>query len=91
MRTYRYKVQTSRYGLFLGVTAEAVQLNAPPINGNQVSDRVWMDTSRVQNFYSGKKLELNGREIAWLNRPVFSGDSISCKDSSHGTSLLLPA
>ncbi|MEV0536311.1 transposase [Kitasatospora sp. NPDC050463] len=26
-----------------------------------------------------------------LNRPVFSGDSISCKDSSHGTSLLLPA
>jgi hypothetical protein len=26
-----------------------------------------------------------------LNRPAFSGGSISCKDSSHGTSLLLPA
>jgi hypothetical protein len=26
-----------------------------------------------------------------LNRSGFGGDSISCKDSSHGTSLLLPA
>lgn len=66
MRTYRYKVQTSRYGLFLGVTAEAVQLNAPPASGDQVSDRVWLDTSRIQNAYSGRKLELNEQEIAWL-------------------------
>jgi hypothetical protein len=25
----------------------------------------------------------------FLNRPGFGGDSISCKDSSHGTSLFL--
>ncbi len=29
--------------------------------------------------------------VAPLNRPGFGGDSISCKDSSHGTSFLLPA
>ena len=66
MRTYRYKLQTSSYGLFVGVTAEAVQLNAPPAAGNQVSDRVWLDTSRVHNTYSGRQLALNEQETTWL-------------------------
>ena len=30
-------------------------------------------------------------EDRYLNRPGSNGDSISCKDSSHGTTLLLPA
>ncbi|MEU0213173.1 hypothetical protein [Streptomyces canus] len=67
MRTYRYKVQTSSYGLFLGITAEAIQLNAPPTSGNQVSDRVWLDTGRVHHAYSGRKLALNGQEVTWLH------------------------
>ena len=66
MRTSRYKVQTSSYGLFVGVTAETVQLSAPPAGGNQVSDRVWLDTSRIHNAYTGRQLALNEQEVTWL-------------------------
>ena len=38
---------------------------------------------------AGTGLYLSHRTLQ-LNRPGFGGDSISCKDSSHGTSFLLP-
>ncbi|WP_285440569.1 hypothetical protein [Streptomyces lydicamycinicus] len=40
MRTYHYKLQTSSYSLFIGITAEAIVLDAPPTRGDQASDRV---------------------------------------------------
>jgi hypothetical protein len=66
MRTFRYKVQTSSYGLFVGVTADAVRLQVPPTRGNRVRDRVWLDTSQVHSAYSGQQLVLNEQEVTWL-------------------------
>jgi hypothetical protein len=66
MRTYRYKVQTNAFGLFLGITAEATRLDTAPTIGNRLSDRVWLDTSQVHNAYRGEPLTLSERESAWL-------------------------
>ncbi|UUU19314.1 hypothetical protein [Streptomyces sp. DSM 40750] len=66
MRTYRFKVQKSGFGLFLGIAAEAIRLTTPPTTGAPVSDRVWLDASEVHNAYYGNRLALNERELAWL-------------------------
>ncbi|MFD8978931.1 hypothetical protein [Streptomyces sp. NPDC059564] len=66
MRTYRYKVQRSGFGLFVGIAAEAIRLAAPPTAGAPVSDRVWLDASEVDNAYYGSRLTLTTREVATL-------------------------
>lgn len=66
MRTHRFKVQKSGYGLFLGIEAEVTRLTTPPTTGAPVSDRVWLDASHVVNAYYGNRLALTERELAWL-------------------------
>ncbi|MEH0399228.1 hypothetical protein ABZ580_34595 [Streptomyces sp. NPDC012486] len=66
MRTYRYKVQKSAFGLFLGITAEATRLTIPPTMGAPVSNRVWLDASEVNNASHGNRLALNEREVTSL-------------------------
>lgn len=66
MRTHRYRVQKGGFGLFLGITAEAIRLSAPPANGTSVSNRVWLDTSEVHNAYYGSRLTLTESEVASL-------------------------
>ncbi|MGW1888580.1 hypothetical protein [Streptomyces sp. NPDC001970] len=66
MGTYRYKVQKSGFGLFLGIAAEATRLTNPPTVGAPVSNRVWLDASEVNNAFHGNRLVLNEREVAWL-------------------------
>ncbi|EFE76436.1 hypothetical protein K7395_15555 [Streptomyces filamentosus] len=66
MRTYRYKVQKSGFGLLLGITAEAIRLTVPPTTGAPVSDRVWLDVAEVNNAYYGSQLILTESEVATL-------------------------
>ncbi|MFE7045656.1 hypothetical protein ACFU9X_41520 [Streptomyces atratus] len=66
MRTYRYKVQKSGFGLFLGITAEATRLTIPPTMSVLVSNRVWLDASEVNNAFHGNRLALNEREVTSL-------------------------
>jgi hypothetical protein len=66
MRTYRYKVQKSGFGLFLGITAEATRLTIPPTMSVPVSNRVWLDASEVNNAFRGNRLALNEREVTSL-------------------------
>jgi hypothetical protein len=51
MRNYRYRIQTNRFGLFAGVTAHVTHSDTPPTNAIQVSDRVWMDVSHVEDGF----------------------------------------
>ncbi|MDX3636164.1 hypothetical protein PV728_39230 [Streptomyces europaeiscabiei] len=66
MRTYRYKVQKSGFGLILGIAAEAIRLTVRPTAGAPVSDRVWLDASEVNNAYRGSRLTLTESEVATL-------------------------
>ncbi|MFD7631272.1 hypothetical protein ACFV7Q_35550 [Streptomyces sp. NPDC059851] len=66
METYRYKVQRSGFGLFLGIAAEATRLTNPPTTCVPVSNRVWLDASEVKNAFYGNPLALNESEVAWL-------------------------
>lgn len=66
MRNHRFKRQTSKFGMFVGVTASACRTPSPPAGGDQVSDRVWLDTSQVQDGFNGTPLELTEDETEWL-------------------------
>ncbi|MEV7941965.1 hypothetical protein AB0O82_38360 [Kitasatospora sp. NPDC088264] len=98
MRTYRYKSQTSDFGLFLGITAEATRLDAAPNIGKKLSDRVWLDTSQVHNAYRGEPLTLSEREAAWLEFGLLKvTSSIEAQATghvrtrrAHGTDRTLP-
>ncbi|MEU9496827.1 hypothetical protein AB0D56_32575 [Streptomyces sp. NPDC048209] len=59
-------MQTSGFGLFLGIAAEATRLTNPPTMNVPVSNRVWLDASEVNNAFHGNRLALNEREVAWL-------------------------
>ncbi len=83
MQTYRYKVQTGGFGLFLGLAAETARLTTPPAIGVPVSDRVWLDASEVNHAYYGSRLALNERELAWLRLGLSKvAGGIQCVDSS---------
>ncbi|GAA2612178.1 hypothetical protein SMC26_10180 [Actinomadura fulvescens] len=66
MRTYHYKIQTSTFGLFVGITAEALPSDAPPAIGEQISDRIWLDTSQVSDTFRDMPLTLSENETRWL-------------------------
>ncbi|MBS2966668.1 hypothetical protein KGA66_26765 [Actinocrinis puniceicyclus] len=66
MRTYRYKVQTSAFGLFLGIGAEVHRSQDPPAIGHRAGTRVWLDASNITDTFRGKPLLLNEHEIDWL-------------------------
>jgi hypothetical protein len=66
MRTYHYKIQTSTFGLFVGLTAQAFPTDDPPAIGEQISNRVWLDTSQVSDTFRNTPLTLNDNENRWL-------------------------
>jgi hypothetical protein len=65
-RNFRFKRQTGGYGVFAGVTAEAVRATCPPAGVDRVGDRLWLDASRVIEGFRGTPLTLNRDEIGWL-------------------------
>jgi hypothetical protein len=66
MRTYRYRVQTSTFGLFLGITAETLRPQEPTTVGHHVSARIWLDTARITNTFRNEPVSLNGNEVESL-------------------------
>ena len=66
MRNYRFKRQTSKMGIFAGVTADALRQTTPPAQADPVTDRLWLDTSQVTDGFRGTPLELNRDEVGWL-------------------------
>ncbi|GLW30448.1 hypothetical protein [Actinoplanes regularis] len=66
MHNYRFKRQTSRIGVFAGVTADALRQTTPPVRADHISDRVWLDTSRVSDGFRGTSLQLSRNEVGWL-------------------------
>jgi hypothetical protein len=66
MRYHRFKRQTNRFGMFVGVTAAATRVSAPPAMGDQISERVWLDPSQVHEGFRGTPLVLTEEEIGWL-------------------------
>jgi hypothetical protein len=66
VRTYRYKVQTSTFALFLGIGAEISRSICPPTTGHRVSTRVWLDASRITDAFRRRPVHLNESELDWL-------------------------
>ncbi|MFJ6569173.1 hypothetical protein ACIQNU_17275 [Streptomyces sp. NPDC091292] len=66
VRTYRYKVQSGGFGLFLGVSAEAVRTTTSPAVGTPVTDRIWLDASEISSAHYGNRITLTASEVAWL-------------------------
>ncbi|MFJ9381089.1 hypothetical protein [Streptomyces sp. NPDC101455] len=92
MRTYRYKVQTRDFGLFIGIAADTALLDAPPVSGEAVSERVWLDAADVQDVYRGGQLALNEREIEWLRLGLRKvADSIELIESTSHVLVTLRA
>jgi len=68
MSNYRYRVQTSKFGLFAGVTAQVVHPETQPVACDPISDRVWIETSQVADGFRGTPLPLSSEEAQWLQR-----------------------
>ena len=66
MRNYRFKRQTATFGVFVGVTAEALRETTAPREVERISDRVWMDTSGVTDGFRHTSLTLNQHEVGYL-------------------------
>jgi hypothetical protein len=66
MRNYRYRIQTNQFALFAGVTAHVTHHDTPPTNAIQISDRVWMDVSHIQDGFQHTPLTLTGEAIEAL-------------------------
>lgn len=62
MRNYRYRHQTNRFGLFVGVTAHVMHADAPPVAAVQISSRVWIDTSHVEDGFRHTPVSLTQGE-----------------------------
>lgn len=62
MRNYRYRRQTNRFGLFAGVTASVVRADVPPATAVQISQRVWIDASHVEDGFRHTPLSLTQTE-----------------------------
>ena len=58
---YRFKRQTASYGMFVGVTAEAVRTAAAPS-----ADRIGLDVSDVMDAFRGTPMVLNPVQVEWL-------------------------
>lgn len=67
MSNYRYRVRSGGFGLFAGVTALVVHPHDPPTTSEPVSQRVWVDTSQVQDAVRGTPLSLTAEEHQWLH------------------------
>jgi hypothetical protein len=67
MSNYRYRVQTSRFGLFAGITAQVAHPHEPPSTSEPVSHRVWLDTSRVEDGFRGTPHPFTTGESQWLH------------------------
>ncbi|GIF72431.1 hypothetical protein [Asanoa siamensis] len=66
MRNYRFKRQTNKVGTFAGVTAETLRSEDPPADLEPISDRVWLDASRVVDGFRGTPLTVSEEETDWL-------------------------
>ncbi|GAA4965414.1 hypothetical protein [Actinoplanes utahensis] len=66
VRNYRFKRQTNRMGVFVGVIAEGVRADGPPPGLEAVTDRLWLDVGRVVEGFRGTPLRLTRDEIGWL-------------------------
>ena len=66
MHNYRFKLQTSKLGLFAGVTAHALRQTTPPMKADHTSERLWLDTSHVTDAFRGTSLTLSQNQIEWL-------------------------
>ena len=66
MHNYRFKRQTSKFGVFVGVTADALRQTTPPAKADHISDRLWLDTSDVTDGFRDTSLELSRNEVGWL-------------------------
>jgi hypothetical protein len=67
MSNYRSRVQTSGFGLFAGVTAHVLHPHDPPTTSEPVGQRVWLDTSQVEDGFRGTPLSLTTEETRWLH------------------------
>ncbi len=66
MHNYRFKRQTGKFGVFVGVTAHALRQTTPPMRADHISGRVWLDTSEVTDGFRGTSLTLSQNQIEWL-------------------------
>jgi hypothetical protein len=84
MKTHRYKVQRSGFGLFLGIAAETTRLTNLPTRGAPISKRTWMDASEVNNAFHGNRLTLNEHEVAFGGTVRRGGDGpLGSGDGPH--------
>lgn len=66
MRNYRFKRQTSKFGLFVGITARALHAQSLPGGADQISQRVWLDTSQVKDGFRDDPLPVTEQETESL-------------------------
>ncbi|MGX1880909.1 hypothetical protein [Streptomyces sp. NPDC055287] len=70
MRTIAYRVLGPGWGIAIDLTAASAPVAAPPVGGDRISARIWLDTGPVLNHPPSDRsgLRLTPDEVGWLRR-----------------------
>ncbi|MEU3923239.1 hypothetical protein [Streptomyces sp. NPDC029004] len=90
MRTTSYRLRRAPWGIAIDLTAEASLTPEPPVIGELVADRVWLDLAPVLNHPPSDRsgLRITEDEAAWLRHGVaLAAGSIAAQNPSLHTTV----
>jgi hypothetical protein len=84
---FRGRFKEPRFFLFLGIEAEAVRSATPPSGAEPVSDRLWLDASRIVDGFRGGPLRVSTEEHGRLRAGLLrvAPDIARAEPSAHVT------